>query len=198
MKYLQTFIFISLLSSMSLALQAKESVIIETTAGDITLELDDQKAPVSVQNFLAYAVSGFYNGTLFHRVIKDFMIQGGGFTTAYQRKTTNTAIKNEANNGLKNHKYSIAMARTGNPHSATSQFFINTKDNGFLNFSRESGNGWGYAVFGKVTKGFNVVDAINQVSTGSGGPFRSDAPKEQVVIKTVRIIGKDKPATAKK
>lgn len=195
MKTLYQFIFIALFGSLSLVSQATETVIIETSVGDITLELDDQKAPASVENFLAYAVSGFYNGTIFHRVIKDFMIQGGGFTADYERKPTNSPVKNEANNGLKNTKYSIAMARTADPHSATSQFFINTKDNGFLNFTRESGNGWGYAVIGNVSKGFEVVDALNKVSTGSGGPFRSDVPRETVIIKAVRLIAK--PATVK-
>jgi len=192
-KHLQALFIFTLLSGSSFSAAAMETVVIETSAGEITLQLNDEKAPASVQNFLAYAVSGFYNGTIFHRVINNFMIQGGGFTADYQRKATNSPIRNEANNGLKNNKYSIAMARTGNPHSATSQFFINTKDNGFLNFTRESGNGWGYAVFGNVIKGFDVVDAINQVSTGAGGPFRSDAPIQQVIIKTVRIIAKQQP-----
>lgn len=193
MKHLKTFFLISFLSGLSLMANATETMIIETTEGNITLELDDKKAPQSVKNFMAYAVSGFYNGTIFHRVIKDFMIQGGGFTADYDRKTTNKPIQNEANNGLRNDKYTIAMARTSSPHSATAQFFINTKDNDFLNFTRESGNGWGYAVFGKVTKGFEVVDKLNAVRTGPGGPFRSDAPAQQVIIKTIRIVAKPKP-----
>ena len=170
----------------SVTSQAAEVFVIETSEGNITVELDDKKAPKSVENFMAYAVSGFYNGTIFHRVIKDFMIQGGGFTPDYQRKQTNSPITNEANNGLMNKKYTIAMARTGRPHSATSQFFINTKDNDFLNHSGQNPRGWGYAVFGKVTDGFDVVDKINTVSTGPGGPFRTDAPRKQVIIKTVR------------
>jgi len=195
-KYLNQLLLLSVLSTLSFTSQALETVIIETSEGDITVELDDEKAPVSVKNFMAYAVSGFYNDTIFHRVIKDFMIQGGGFTPDYQKKTTNTAIDNEAKNGLRNDKYTIAMARTSAPHSATSQFFINTKNNTFLNHTRESARGWGYAVFGKVTKGFDIVDKINGVSTGPGGPFRSDAPKQQVVIKTIRVVEKKAaPAT---
>ena len=188
MKYLQQLFFISLLSSFSLSALAAEIVVIETSVGDITLELDDKKAPKSVENFMAYAVSGFYNSTIFHRVIKDFMIQGGGFTTDYNKKETMKAIQNEATNGLRNDKYTIAMARTSDPHSATAQFFINTKNNVFLNHTNKSMRGWGYAVFGKVTKGFKVVDKINEVRTGPGGPFRSDAPREQVIIKTIRLL----------
>lgn len=196
MKYIYQILLLASLSSLSFTSQAVETVIIETTKGDITLELDDVKAPKTVQNFLAYAVSGFYNGTIFHRVIKDFMIQGGGFSPDYQKKQTNASVDNEANNGLRNDKYTIAMARTSAPHSATAQFFINTKTNNFLNHTRESNRGWGYAVFGKVTKGFEVVDKINTVSTGPGGPFRSDAPKQQVIIKTIRIKEKNiAPAT---
>jgi len=187
-KYLQQLFFISLLSSFSLSALAAEIVVIETSVGDITLELDDKKAPKSVENFMAYAVSGFYNSTIFHRVIKDFMIQGGGFTTDYNKKETMKAIQNEATNGLRNDKYTIAMARTSDPHSATAQFFINTKNNVFLNHTNKSMRGWGYAVFGKVTKGFKVVDKINEVRTGPGGPFRSDAPREQVIIKTIRLL----------
>ncbi len=179
----------------STASQAGEVFVIETSEGNITVELDDKKAPKSVENFMAYAISGFYNGTIFHRVIKDFMIQGGGFTEDYQKKQTNSPIQNEANNGLMNKKYTIAMARTNRPHSATSQFFINTKDNDFLNHSGQNPRGWGYAVFGKVTAGFEVVDKINAVNTGPGGPFRQDAPRTQVVIKAVRLV--EKPAKKK-
>lgn len=194
MKYLQQTLLITLLCSISLISQAMETVIIETSAGDITLELNDKKAPRTVENFMGYAISGFYNSTIFHRVIKDFMIQGGGFNFDYQKKDTMKSIQNEADNGLRNDKYSIAMARTSDPHSATAQFFINTKNNDFLNHTRKSNRGWGYAVFGKVTKGFEVVDKINHVSTGPGGPFRSDAPRNQVIIKTIRIVEKPKAA----
>ena len=197
MKYLHQLLFISLLSALSIASQATETAVIETSAGDITLELDDKKAPKSVENFLAYAISGFYNSTIFHRVIKDFMAQGGGFSYDYEKKDTMKPIDNEADNGLRNEKYSIAMARTSDPHSATAQFFINTKNNAFLNHTNKSMRGWGYTVFGKVTKGFDVVDKINEVSTGSGGPFRSDAPKEKIVIRTIRLVAKPMPAKVK-
>lgn len=187
MKTLNAFLLL-FMSFLAVSAQATETFVIETSAGDITVELDDKKAPESVKNFMAYALSGFYNGTIFHRVIKDFMIQGGGFTTDYNRKDTHSPIKNEATNGLMNKKYTIAMARTNRPDSATSQFFINTADNDFLNHTGMNMQGWGYAVFGKVIKGFEVVDNINTTSTGPGGPFRKDAPREQVVIKTVRPL----------
>ena len=133
-------------------------VTLKTSAGDITLELNAEKAPASVANFLAYAKAGHYNGVIFHRVIPNFMIQGGGFEPGMQQKPTNAPIKNEANNGLLNDKYTVAMARTGDPHSASAQFFINTKDNDFLNFSSETSQGWGYAVFGKVVAGQEIVE----------------------------------------
>lgn len=196
LKTIHTLLFLLSISLFGSASYAGEVFVIETSEGNITIELDEKKAPKSVENFMAYAVSGFYNGTIFHRVIKDFMIQGGGFTGDYQRKPTNTPVQNEANNGLMNKKYSIAMARTNRPHSATSQFFINTKDNDFLNHSGQTPRGWGYAVFGKVTSGFDVVDKINAVSTGPGGPFRSDAPREQVIIKTIRPVKKPAADTA--
>lgn len=184
-------LFISLLfSAVMLPANATETVVIETSVGDIELELDDQKAPKSVDNFLQYAISGFYNGTIFHRVIKGFMVQGGGFTADYERKTTHDPITNEADNGLSNKRGTVAMARTGQPHSATSQFFINTVDNGFLDHQGKNPRGWGYAVFGKVTKGMDVVDKIENMKTGSGGPFRKDVPQEQIMIKTVRIVMK--------
>ena len=156
-------------------------VELTTSAGAIRIELDDEKAPVSVANFLSYVASGHYDGTVFHRVIKGFMIQGGGFAVGMQQKPTQGEIKNEANNGLKNNKYTLAMARTSAPHSATAQFFINAKDNDFLNFTSESQSGWGYAVFGKVVAGTEVVDAIERVATGRKG-FHDDVPKDDVVI----------------
>jgi peptidyl-prolyl cis-trans isomerase B (cyclophilin B) len=149
--------------------------------GVITLELDAEKAPVSTQNFLSYVNNGHYNNTIFHRVIKDFMIQGGGFEPGMKQKPTGAEIQNEANNGLKNNKYTIAMARTNAPHSATAQFFINTVDNGFLNHTAPSAQGWGYAVFGKVIGGTEVVDAIRGVKTGRKG-FHDDVPVTDVVI----------------
>lgn len=151
------------------------------TQGVITLELDAEKAPKTVENFLSYVNQGFYNGTIFHRVIKNFMIQGGGFTTDMQQKETQEPIENEAKNGLKNDAYTIAMARTGDPHSATAQFFINTVSNDFLNHTAPSAQGWGYAVFGKVVKGQDVVDSIKKVRTTRKG-YHDDVPYDLVVI----------------
>ncbi|MDR2336283.1 peptidyl-prolyl cis-trans isomerase [Diaphorobacter ruginosibacter] len=149
--------------------------------GTIVIELDAVKAPKSTENFLNYVKSGFYDGTIFHRVIKNFMVQGGGFTAGMQQKTTEKPIENEANNGLKNDKYTLAMARTSDPHSATAQFFINVVDNGFLNHTAPTAQGWGYAVFGKVVQGTEVIDKIKGVVTGRKG-FHDDVPKEDVVI----------------
>ncbi|WP_374585044.1 peptidylprolyl isomerase [Ideonella dechloratans] len=164
-----------------------KTVELTTSAGVIRLELDEAKAPTTVANFLSYVNKGHYDGTVFHRVIKSFMIQGGGMTADMNQKPTDAPIQNEANNGLKNVKYSIAMARTNAPHSASAQFFINTKDNDFLNFTSESPSGWGYAVFGKVVAGTEVVDAIEKVRTGRKG-FHDDVPLEAVVIeKAVEI-----------
>ena len=149
--------------------------------GVITLELDADKAPLSVENFLSYVANGHYNQTVFHRVIKDFMIQGGGFEPGMKQKPCAAPIDNEANNGLHNDIYTVAMARTGDPHSATAQFFINTTDNSFLNHSSPTPQGWGYAVFGKVVAGTEVVDAIRAVKTGRKG-FHDDVPVQDVVI----------------
>lgn len=156
-------------------------VKLHTNFGVITLELDAEKAPVTAANFLEYVDSGFYNNTVFHRVIDGFMIQGGGFEPGMSQKNTNAAIKNEADNGLKNKAYTIAMARTPDPHSASSQFFINVADNDFLNFSSPTSQGWGYCVFGKVTDGTEVVDKIRQVKTGNKAGHQ-DVPVEDVVI----------------
>jgi peptidyl-prolyl cis-trans isomerase B (cyclophilin B) len=158
-----------------------KNVEMTTTAGTLRLELDDAKAPQSVANFLNYVRAGHYDGTVFHRVIKGFMIQGGGFEPGMRQKPTQAPIANEANNGLKNDKYTLAMARTNAPHSATAQFFINTVDNDFLNFRSESPQGWGYAVFGKVVSGTDVVDQIEKSATGRKGSF-DDVPVEDVVI----------------
>lgn len=160
-------------------------VTLSTSMGDIVLELDRERAPASVANFLTYVNEGFYSNTIFHRVIEGFMIQGGGFTADYERKQTRAAIRNEANNGLKNLKYSIAMARTNAPHSATAQFFINGVDNDYLDYRDATARDWGYAVFGRVVDGFDVVDQISQVDTGAGGPFSRDAPKTPIVILSV-------------
>jgi peptidyl-prolyl cis-trans isomerase B (cyclophilin B) len=152
-----------------------------TNYGVITLELDKEKAPQSVTNFLAYVNKGHYDNTIFHRVIPGFMVQGGGMEPGMNQKSCDAPIQNEANNGLKNNNYTVAMARTGDPHSATAQFFINVSDNGFLNHTAPSAQGWGYAVFGKVVSGTEVVDKIKAVKTGRKG-FHDDVPKEDVVI----------------
>ena len=154
--------------------------------GVITLELDAEKAPKSVANFLAYVNKGHYNNTIFHRVIPGFMVQGGGFEPGMKQKDSDAPIQNEANNGLKNANYTVAMARTSDPHSATAQFFINVADNDFLNFKAPNSNGWGYCVFGKVVEGTDVVDKIRGVKTGSAG-FHQDVPKEDVIIERAEI-----------
>ena len=164
-----------------------QTVELQTSAGAIRIELDDAKAPASVANFLSYVRAGHYDGTVFHRVIKGFMIQGGGMDAAMKQKPTQAPIKNEANNGLLNAKYTLAMARTNDPHSATAQFFINTADNGFLNFKSESPQGWGYAVFGKVVAGTDVVDQIERVATGRRG-YHDDVPLEAVTIERAVVV----------
>ena len=162
-------------------------VTIKTSVGDIQLELNDEKAPITVENFKAIASSGYYEGTIFHRVINGFMIQGGGLTADMSNKSSGTGpIQNEANNGLPNDRGTIAMARTMDPHSATSQFFINHKDNAFLNHTGETSQGWGYAVFGMVTEGMDIVDQIAGVATGSSGAYQ-DVPEEVITIESVTI-----------
>ncbi|WP_415834286.1 peptidylprolyl isomerase [Kerstersia similis] len=156
-------------------------VKLQTNQGDIIIALDAEKAPVSAANFLTYVQEGFYDGTIFHRIIDGFMIQGGGFEAGMKQKQTHAPIKNEADNGLKNKRYTLAMARTSDPHSATAQFFINVKDNDFLNFSAPTPQGWGYAVFGEVVEGQDIVDKIKGTRTGSRG-FHQDVPVEDVVI----------------
>jgi peptidylprolyl isomerase/peptidyl-prolyl cis-trans isomerase B (cyclophilin B) len=176
-------------SAQSAAAQpaANPEVVLETSKGNITLELMPKEAPISVANFLNYVKTGAYNGTIFHRVIPGFMIQGGGFDANMQKRPTNPPIQNEANNGLKNLRGTIAMARTGDPQSATSQFFINTADNDALNFWGETNAGWGYAVFGKVISGMDVVDAIVSVPRGRFGNY-GDVPLEPIVIKSVKLL----------
>jgi peptidyl-prolyl cis-trans isomerase B (cyclophilin B) len=164
-----------------------KQVDLQTSAGTLRIELDDEKAPKSVANFLAYAAAGHYENTVFHRVIKGFMLQGGGFEAGMKQKPTQPPIANEANNGLKNKRYTLAMARTSDPHSATSQFFINTVDNGFLDFRAENAQGWGYAVFGRVVEGMDVVEAIEAMVTGRKG-FHDDVPLVDVVIERVTEI----------
>lgn len=162
------------------------AVKLHTNHGVITLEFDADKAPVTVANFLAYVEAGHYDNTIFHRVIDGFMIQGGGFEPGMNQKPTGEQIKNEADNGLKNERGTIAMARTQAPHSATAQFFINVADNDFLNHRSPDTQGWGYCVFGRVTEGLDVVDSIRKVKTGSSG-FHQDVPKEDVVIERAEV-----------
>jgi peptidyl-prolyl cis-trans isomerase B (cyclophilin B) len=170
--------------------RARKSQRVElvTSLGTIQLELDAAKAPRTVANFVDYVKSGFYDGTIFHRVIATFMIQGGGFDTKLKKKPTRAPIQNEANNGLKNDRGTIAMARTPDPHSATAQFFINVKDNDALNHRSKDDEGWGYCVFGKVVKGIDVVDKIKAVPTGPKGEFSKDCPEKDVVIKKARLL----------
>jgi peptidyl-prolyl cis-trans isomerase B (cyclophilin B) len=162
-------------------------VLLKTNKGDITLTLDSAKAPKTVANFLEYVKRGHYDSTIFHRVIDNFMIQGGGMTAGLKEKSSGAQIENEADNGLKNERGTVAMARTSDPHSATAQFFINVGDNDFLNHSAKNAQGWGYAVFGKVTDGIDVVDAIRKVKTGSSG-FHQDVPTEDVVIEKASVL----------
>ena len=164
-----------------------QQVELQTNQGTIRIELDDTKAPESARNFLSYVNKGHYDGTVFHRVIKGFMVQGGGFEAGMKQKPTDASIRNEANNGLKNDHYTLAMARTSDPHSASSQFFINATNNEFLNFKSESASGWGYAVFGKVVAGTEVVDAIERVKTGRKGSH-DDVPLEDVVITKATVV----------
>jgi peptidyl-prolyl cis-trans isomerase B (cyclophilin B) len=161
------------------------TVLMTTNKGNITVELDEAKAPKTVANFLDYVKSGHYSNTIFHRVIKDFMIQGGGFEPSMQQKPAAQTVENEAKNGLKNDKYTLAMARTSAPHSAGAQFFINTKNNAFLDYPGQ--DGWGYCVFGKVTEGTDVVDQINTVKTGRSG-MHSDVPADPVIIEKVEVL----------
>ena len=161
--------------------------IMHTNMGDITIQLYPEVAPKTVENFVTLAKKGYYNGLIFHRVIKDFMIQGGGMTASLREKGTRAPIKNEADNGLRNRKYTIAMARTSDPHSATAQFFINVRDNSFLDHRSKDPQGWGYAVFGKVIRGQDVVDQIAAVKTGSRG-YYEDVPMQPVIIKRATIV----------
>ena len=164
-----------------------KTVELHTSHGLIRVELDDVKAPASVANFISYVQKGHYDGTVFHRVIKGFMVQGGGFEPGMKQKACDAPIKNEAGNGLKNLRYTLAMARTSDPHSATAQFFINVNDNEFLNFKSETPSGWGYAVFGKAVAGTEVVDAIEGVRTGRKG-FHDDVPNDDVVITKAVLV----------
>ncbi len=173
------------------AFAANPQVEIKTTAGTMVVELFPEKAPKTVQNFLRYVKEGTYNGTIFHRVIPGFMVQGGGFDKSYQQKPVHEPIQNEAGNGLKNDYGTLAMARTNDPHSATDQFFINAKDNDFLNYRESSRQGYGYTVFGKLVSGQEVMVKIEGTPTGAGGPFPSDVPQTMVVIESARLLTPD-------
>ncbi len=177
-------LFVSIFSSQVLA---GTQVEMRTNLGLITLDLFDEQAPVTVENFVAYAEDGAFDETIFHRVIEGFMVQGGGFDRNYERRDTRDPIQNEANNGLKNTRGTIAMARTPAPHSATMQFFVNVVDNPFLDHTDETPRGWGYCVFGQVTSGMDVIDSIAKLKTGSAGPFPKDVPMETVVIEQVTV-----------
>jgi len=178
---------LSLLPGTTTANQTNPMIKLTTSKGEITIEMYPDEAPATVQNFLSYVESGFFEGLIFHRVIEGFMIQGGGFTPDMQQKESGDPIQNEADNGLKNETGTLAMARTGDPHSATAQFFINLENNDFLNHTGKNPQGWGYAVFGKVTEGLDVVNQIGSVATGRAGPY-SDVPVEPVFIENVQVI----------
>jgi peptidyl-prolyl cis-trans isomerase B (cyclophilin B) len=165
------------------------SVIVETNLGAFTIALDAERAPATVANFLQYVDAGHYQGTIFHRVIPGFMVQGGGYDASLQKKPTQAPVQNEGDNGLRNVRGSVAMARTSEPHSATAQFFVNLVDNAFLDHKARSDQGWGYTVFGQVTSGLDVVDQIAAVRTGAQGPFSKDAPIEPVTLESVRRSG---------
>jgi peptidyl-prolyl cis-trans isomerase A (cyclophilin A)/peptidyl-prolyl cis-trans isomerase B (cyclophilin B) len=194
------FLAIAMLVS-SQVLAADPQVELKTSAGTIVVELFQEKAPRTVENFLQYARDGVYDGTIFHRVIPGFMIQGGGFTADFKQKPTRAPIRNEAENGLKNTTGTLAMARTSDPHSATAQFFINVADNGMLDFRFPTTEGYGYTVFGKVVKGMDVVSRIVKVPTGSGPPPHRDVPQKPIIIETARVLdsaGKPETGKAKK
>lgn len=189
-KLITTCIFTLLLAANGYVLADNPKVRMETTKGTVLIELYTDKAPGTVENFLRYVNAGKYDGTIFHRVIKDFMNQGGGFTPDFKKVETFAPIKNEADNGVKNTRGTIAMARTGEPHSATNQFFINTADNAFLDHTGKTMRGWGYCVFGTVVDGMDVMDRIAKVQTGSGGPFNQDVPQEEILIQKISVIEK--------
>lgn len=170
------------------AFAANPKVEIKTNLGSMTVELYPEQAPKTVDNFLKYVNSGFYKGTIFHRVIETFMVQGGGYDANLREKETKAPVRNEADNGVKNEAFTIAMARTGDPHSATAQFFINTRDNDFLNHTAPNARGWGYTVFGKVVKGQEVVMKMAKVRTGPKGFLPSDVPQEAVLIEDVKLL----------
>ncbi|MFK8067597.1 MAG: peptidylprolyl isomerase [Gammaproteobacteria bacterium] len=181
-------IFSICLLLISPLLFAAPQVALQTNQGTIVIELNEEKAPLSTANFLTYVNEGYYEGVIFHRVIENFMIQGGGFDADFNKKETHEPIKNEADNGLSNTRGTVAMARTSDPHSGSAQFFINTVDNGFLDHSAPTSRGWGYAVFGKVIEGMDVVDKIRAMQTGPSGPFPTDVPQTAVVIEKATLV----------
>ena len=186
---LRVLIFVMSIVVNSAAFGANPKVIMTTNLGEVEIELYAEAAPVTVENFLRYVESGFYTDTIFHRVIPGFMVQGGGYSQTFAEKTTYAPITNEADNGLENKIGSIAMARTNRPHSATAQFFINVENNSFLNHRGKSVRDWGYAVFGEVVRGMDVIKAIENSPTGSGGPFVKDVPKKTITIQNINVIG---------
>lgn len=188
MRFTQSLIALSLILVSLTAHAVNLHVVMKTNLGDITLELYPEKAPKTVENFLKYVEDGFYKNTVFHRVIANFMIQGGGFDSSLKQKPTRSPIENEAGNGLTNQVGTIAMARTSDPHSATAQFFINIANNTFLNFTAPNQNGYGYAVFGKVTGGMEIINKIAGTPTGAGGPFSGDVPKNSIVIEDIVLL----------
>ncbi len=187
-KFIMLAVAMTIFASSAAQAQGENKMIkFETSMGDFVVKLNEEKAPITSANFLRYVNEGFYDGTIFHRVISNFMIQGGGFSQEMKQKDNHGSIENEADNGLKNNKYTIAMARTQEPHSASSQFFINTKNNSFLDFSSPTPQGWGYAVFGEVVEGMDVIDKIEGVQTTTHG-FHSDVPVEQVIINKASVV----------
>ena len=192
MRTIILFMMLSLTSTLSFSTEKTMSdtqtkVKLTTTLGEVIIQLNTEKAPVSSANFLTYVNEGFYNGTVFHRIIPDFMAQGGGFDTSFNQKAVHAPIKNEANNGLKNTRGTLAMARTNDPDSATAQFFINYKDNSFLNHTSQTSSGWGYAVFGEVIEGMDVVDAMAKQATSNRGGHQ-DVPKTDIVIEKAEVV----------
>jgi len=187
-KLISTCAIALLLTINSNVFAANPKVSIETTKGTVLIELYPDKAPKTVENFLRYVNEGKYDGTIFHRVIKRFMNQGGGFTPDFKKVVTYAPIQNEADNGLKNTRGTLAMARTGDPHSATNQFFVNTVDNAFLDHSSKTARGWGYCVFATVVDGMDVMDRIAKVQTGANGPFQQDVPVEEILIRKMSVV----------
>jgi peptidyl-prolyl cis-trans isomerase A (cyclophilin A)/peptidyl-prolyl cis-trans isomerase B (cyclophilin B) len=186
------FVAVVLFAVTELSFAANPQVEIKTNQGSMLIELYPDKAPKTVENFLQYVKDGYFKGTIFHRVIPGFMIQGGGFTHDFTQKPTRAPVANEANNGLKNDKGTLAMARTSDPNSATAQFFINVADNDFLNHKAPNPRGWGYCVFGKVLKGMETADRIVAIPTGAGGPFPTDVPSQEVIIEDMHLVSGNK------